>query len=99
MFDPNSRYAALPSASLVVQSADGTPRTLVYKQRRLLPPQSGSAAIEHTVDEGDRLDRIAATYLSDGTLFWKLCDRNGCLHPRELTEEPGRKLIIRNPGE
>lgn len=97
MFDPKSRYAALPNASLLIRAADGAPRTLVYKVRRLLPIEPATASVEHKVDEGDRLDRITASYLGDPTLYWKLCDRNGCLHPRDLTAEPGRLLRVRSP--
>ena len=99
MFDPKSRYAELPNASLLIRSADGMQQTLVYKVRRLLPIEPSTAAVEHKVDDGDRLDRVTATYLGDPTLYWKLCDRNGCLHPRELTAEPGRLLCVRGSDD
>ena len=52
---------------------------------------------EHTVLQGQRLDNIAAQYLGDPTLFWRLCDANNALNPDELTETIGRKLRITMP--
>jgi hypothetical protein len=52
---------------------------------------------EHTVKEGDRLDNLAALYLSDPELFWRLCDANNAICPEELTETVGRILRITLP--
>lgn len=51
---------------------------------------------EHAVTQGERLDNINARYLGDPEQFWRLCDANGVLHPREL-EEVGRILRITLP--
>ena len=47
--------------------------------------------------QGERLDNIAAQYLGDPTLFWRLADANGAMRPEELTETVGRKLRITMP--
>jgi hypothetical protein len=53
--------------------------------------------VEHTVTQGERLDHLTARYLGDPTLFWRVCDANGALHPLEL-EELGRVVRIALPG-
>ena len=47
--------------------------------------------------QGDRLDNIAARYLGDPELFWRLCDANVALRPTELTETIGRRILITLP--
>lgn len=99
MFEPGSRYGSLQNATLVVKNADGTQRTLTFKERRILPTISAEIGpsdliTQHTVDDEDRLDRITARYLGDPTMFWQICDRNGGLHPSELTAVVGRKLVL-----
>jgi hypothetical protein len=95
MFDPASRYADVETATLA--GADGAP-DVVYKRRRFIPaPGDGATVAEHRVSEGERLDTVAALYLGDPTQFWRICDANLALHPREL-EEVGRALRIALPG-
>jgi nucleoid-associated protein YgaU len=93
MFEPNSRYAAVEDATMTVTAPDGTTRVVRYKRRRPIPPPGGTALTEHTVAQGERLDQLAARYLGDPTQFWKLCDANGVLDPREL-EAVGRVVVI-----
>lgn len=98
MFEPNSRYAPIPVASTTVPGPDGEPRAVRYVRRRFLPPPEAQAAVvEHTVVQGDRLDNVTARYLGDPTQFWRVCDANGALRPEELTEEPGRRILIALP--
>ncbi len=98
MFDPTSRYAALPVASLEVTGPDGQPRLVRYVTRRLIPPAGTSdTLLEHTVAAGERLDRIAARYLGDGAQFWRIADANGALRPEETTDRPGTVLRIALP--
>ena len=33
----------------------------------------------------DRLDVMAAQYLGDPELFWRICDANGAMRPEEFT--------------
>jgi hypothetical protein len=73
-------------------------RTIVYLRRRFVPPPDRFALLqEHTVTEGERLDNLAAHYLGDAEVFWRLCDANGAMRPDELTETVGRKLRITLP--
>ena len=47
--------------------------------------------------EGDRLDNLAATYLGDPELFWRIADANNAMRAAELTDEIGRALRITLP--
>ena len=91
MFEPTSRYAALPTAELV--TADG--RRSRYVMRRFLPQAATSgAAAEVVVTEGDRLDLIAARTLGDPEQYWRICDANDAMDPAELVAEPGTRLRV-----
>ena len=70
-FNANSRYYGLDTATIAVERA----RSYVYVKRRFVPPPEKFQLLqEHTVEQGERLDNIAAQYLGDPTLFWRLCD-------------------------
>jgi hypothetical protein len=94
LFPPSSRYYGIETATY--RPPDG--QTVIYLRRRFVPPPERFALIEeHVVTEGDRLDNIAARYLNDPELFWRICDANAALRPAELTEEVGRRLRITLP--
>jgi hypothetical protein len=93
LFPPTSRYYGL--ATLIKEAVDG--KKTAYLQRRFVPPPETFELLqEHVVTQGERLDTITAHYLGDPELFWRLCDANRALHPREL-EELGRRLRITLP--
>jgi len=92
LFPLNSRYRGVDTAT--VESA-GQP--IAYIRRRFIPSPDGSTPIqEHTVKQGDRLDNLAAQFLGDAELFWRLCDANGAMRPEEL-EKPATVLRIALP--
>lgn len=94
LFAPNSRYYGIDTTT--IQLPDG--RTVAYVRRRFLPPSDQFQVIEkYTVMQGDRLDNIAAKYLGDPTLFWRLADANNAMRAEELVETIGRKLDITLP--
>ena len=94
-FAPNSRYNGLPTLTFTLP--DG--RTVAYVTRRFIPgPENFVTVREHLVAQGDRLDLIAATYLSDPEQWWKIADWNVALRPESLTEEPGTRLSIAMPA-
>lgn len=98
MFEPTSRYASLAVKTLTVADADGEPRAIRYVERRFLPPSgAGATLLEHVVTQGDRLDNITAKYLGDPAQFWRVADTNDTPRPEELTEEIGRRIIIKLP--
>ena len=96
IFPITSRYYSVETA--MVDTADG--KTIIYLRRRFVPPPERFELLqEHTVTQGDRLDNIAAEYLGDPEVFWRICDANNTMRPDELTapEMIGRKLRITLP--
>lgn len=92
-FAPNSRYAGLEIVKIEI---DG--ETWSYVRRRFLPqPENLAVAGEHAAVQGERLDHIAARYVGDPELFWRVCDGNRILRPEELTETIGRRIVITLP--
>ncbi len=81
MFDQTSRYASLPVAQLVLP--DG--RTVSYATRRILPQSNTLTVIaQATLNEGERLDLFSARVLGDPLLYWRICDANDAMDPRDL---------------
>jgi len=95
LFAANSRYAGVATATLT--TADN--RTIAYVRRRFLPQPGQLAQLQqHTVGQVDRLDVIAAQYLGDPELFWRICDANGTMRPEDLLAIVGRVLHICLPA-
>jgi hypothetical protein len=93
-FPITSRYHNIETTTL--ETPDG--KTIAYLRRRFLPsPDLFSLLQEYTVTEGDRLDNITAQYLGDPEQFWRICDANNAMRPKDLTAEIGRKLRISQP--
>jgi hypothetical protein len=93
LFAPTSRYYGLDTATIMQQG-----RPVAYVLRRFVPPPERFQLLQqHTVVQGERLDNIAAQYLGDPTLFWRICDANGAMRPWRLVEVVGRKLRITMP--
>ncbi len=97
-FPPNSRYAGAPI--LAHDPGDGRP-PIPYLGRRLVPrPERLGTLGEHSVSSGDRLDVLAARYLGDPELWWRIADANVAgvaQHPDELTATVGRRLRLTMP--
>jgi hypothetical protein len=94
MFDPTSRYAALPIAEAALP--DG--RVVAYVRRRFLPrPDSLPVLAEVAAADGERLDHVSARTLGDPTQFWRIADANAAVDPDDLVERPGRVLRVPQP--
>lgn len=94
MFEPNSRYYSLETATFT--TVEG--REVAYKRRRFLPQGNRMPLlVEVTVTQGDRLDLITARTLGDPEQFWRVCDANNAMNPFDLTAEPGRTLRVGIP--
>lgn len=99
MFDSTSRYAHAGTKVMTVVGPDGKPREVRYIERRFIPSGEDVPVLaEHTVSQGERLDNVTALYLSDPTLFWRICDANNVLSPDELTDEIGARIKITLPN-
>jgi len=93
-FAPTSRYYGIATAQLT--QPDG--RTVVFVQRRFLPPPENFAPLQViTIGAGDRLDNIAARYIGDPQQSWRLCDSNGAMQPESLVAHVGTMLTIALP--
>lgn len=93
-FPQNSRYHGTGVKTLEQSSK----APIAYLKRRFVPPPERFAVLqEHTVVEGDRVDNLAAQYLGDPELYWRLCDANGVVRPDELTDTVGAKVAITLP--
>lgn len=93
LFLPTSRYYGIATATL--QTKDGP---VAYLTRRFVPqPERFQQVQVHTVQQGERLDNVAAQYLGDPTLYWRICDANRALRPWRLTATPGASLKITLP--
>ena len=91
---PTSRYYGLGID--VLDLPDG--REVAFFKRRFVPSPDRFALLqEYRVEQGDRLDNLAARWVGDPEQFWRLCDANGALRPDELTETVGRRLRITLP--
>jgi hypothetical protein len=96
LFTATSRYFGVETTTMT--SADG--KEIVYLRRRFLPsPARFQLLQEHTVTQGERLDNIAAHYLGDPELFWRIADANNAMRPEELLERIGRRLRITLPED
>jgi hypothetical protein len=94
LFTSTSRYYGMDTDTLT--AADGT--TIVYIKRRFLPPVDSFQLLQlHTVMQGERLDNIAAKFLGDPELFWRIADANGAMRPGDLLDTVGRQLKITLP--
>jgi hypothetical protein len=94
LFTSTSRYYGMSTDTLT--TADGT--TIVYIKRRFLPPVDNFQLLQlHTVMQGERLDNIAAKFLGDPELFWRIADANGAMRPQDLLNTVGRQLKITLP--
>jgi hypothetical protein len=94
LFASNSRYYGLETATL--ERPGKLP--VVYLRRRFLPDAASFQVVEqHTVMADERPDLVAAQFLGDATLFWRLCDANNAMRPEEITETVGGKINITLP--
>jgi hypothetical protein len=94
LFTATSRYYGMGTTTMVSSAGE----KVVYLQRRFVPPPERFQTVQvYTVAQGDRLDNIAAQFLGDPTLFWRLCDANRAMRPDGLTETAGRTLRITLP--
>ncbi len=94
LFAASSRYYGIDTETLT--NAAGT--TIIYLKRRFLPsPDRFQLLQEHSVTQAERLDNIAAKYLGDPELFWRIADANRAMRPEELVQTVGRILRITLP--
>ncbi len=80
MFDPKSRY--VKAQTFVVTDARGRQVRAVAAPP---PPNQVQLGI-HLLKQGERLDLLAAKYLSDPAGYWRIAEQNDVMLPETLTE-------------
>jgi hypothetical protein len=94
-FGPSSRYANVAIGQYA--SAPGEP-AVAYVLRRFVPQARDiPIASRHTIRAGDRIDVLAAHYLGDVELTWRVADANTVTDMLELTATPGLRVLIPLP--
>ena len=94
-FGASSRYSGVKLA--VYQRRPEDP-PVPYVGRRFIPPRGSLAiAAQPRVASGERPDSLAARYLGDPLLYWRIADANAVVDPNELTDTLGRRVDIPLP--
>jgi hypothetical protein len=93
-FDSNSRYAN--TSTTVYHRSDG--ESITYLKRRFCPRgETLPLLVEVRIEDGDRLDLLAARSLGDALQFWRVADANDMLYPFDVMEEIGRTVRVPIP--
>ena len=69
-------------AVATLEQPDSEP--IAYLKRRFVPPPENFSVVQqHTVVQGDRVDNLAAHYLGDPELYWRIvrCQSALCAPP------------------
>ena len=94
-FGPSSRYANVAIARY--QPSPDRP-AVAYVLRRFLPALRGIPVRSvHLVRAGDRVDLLAAQYLGDPELHWRIADANLISDLLQLTARAGDRIAIPLP--
>jgi hypothetical protein len=94
-FGPSSRYANVAIGRHRLSPADPG---VAYVRRRFVPRlRDIPVATRHSVRAGDRVDVLAAHYLGDAELHWRIADANGAADLLQVTDTPGQRIVIPLP--
>ena len=93
-YDTSSRYYGLPV--LEMSAAGGA--VIRYVKRRLIPDAAAFPTLAtHQVQQGERIDVLAARYLGDPLLYWRIADANLAVRPADALE-PAAPPVAPGPG-
>lgn len=80
MFNDKSRYVSASTEAV----PDARGRTVAVV---LPPPPPAQVQLGiHVLRQGERLDHLAARYLSNPTGYWRIAEQNNAMLPEALTE-------------
>ena len=98
-FGPSSRYANVTIGRYrLPDDGSGTDTDVAYVSRRFIPQARDiPLATHHTVHAGERIDHLAAHYLGDVELTWRIADANLVTDMLQLTAIPGDRIAIPLP--
>jgi hypothetical protein len=80
MFDPKSRY--IKAETYTVKDKRGRDVVVVVPP----PPPEQLLLGLHLLKQGERLDLLAAKYVSDPAGYWRIAEQNDVMLPEALTE-------------
>jgi hypothetical protein len=93
-FDPNSRYYRLPVLALT----DAHGQSVQYVSRRFLPDPAALTVIQrYRVQQGDRVDVVAAALVGNALAYWQIADANRAVDPDDVTARPGEFIVVTLP--
>ena len=94
-FDPASRYYGRP----ILTTEDARGHSVLYVSRRFLPdPATLTVIARYRVQQGDRIDVVAAAQIGNPLSYWQICDANLALQPDDVTAAPGTFIAITLPA-
>jgi hypothetical protein len=97
-FGPSSRYASIPVARYTFPAGTGDDATVTYVLRRFIPQARDiPLATRHALRANDRGDLIAAAYLGDAELNWRVADANLATDLISFTSSPGERIAVPLP--
>ncbi len=86
-YGTSSRYYGLP----VLEFAAPDGRVIRYVKRRFIAQASlFPTLVVHRIQQDDRIDVLAARYLGDPLLYWRIADAN-------LAVRPSDQVVLGNP--
>ncbi|HEV7822176.1 MAG TPA: Base plate wedge protein 53 [Burkholderiales bacterium] len=95
-FGPNSRYANVAIARYEIP--DGAGDSVAYVLRRFVPQARDiPIALRYQLQASDRIDLLAAHFLGDAELHWRIADANPATDMLELTTTSGVRISIPLP--
>ena len=96
-FSPSSRYSTVAIGRYQAPGAS-VEDAVAYALRRFIPQvRAIPVAGYHTVRADDRIDLLAANYLADVELTWRVADANGVTDMLKVTATPGQRIAIPLP--
>jgi len=98
-FGPSSRYANVAMGTYrLPDDGSGEDTTVAYVLRRFIAQARDiPVATHHQVRADDRIDLLAANYLGDVELTWRVADANSAADLLQVTANPGDRVVIPLP--
>lgn len=91
MFDEDSRYAEVETETR--RTSEG--REVSYKRRRFVPSYDDARFLGRLeLGREERLDHASAEALGDPRQYWRLCDANRVMNPKDVDEADSAKLDV-----
>ncbi len=90
IYDKSSRYIKY---SKLATAIDRRGRTVSFVTPAELPPQAELG--KHRLRQGQRLDHLAAHYLSEPTMFWRIAELNDAMSAESALDENLVKIPVK----